>query len=260
MRDKITAPRLRAMKSKGEKIVFVTAYDFTSGQIVDSAGVDAILVGDSLGNVVLGFDTTLPVGMAEMLHHVSATARGVTRALLVADMPFGSFQCGVERAVEAAVQLAKAGAEAVKLEGPFLEEVRAIEKAGIPVMGHIGFTPQSVNRFGGFKVQGRSDGDALIEAAKSLEDAGVFSIVLELVPADLALRITESVTCPTIGIGAGPGCDGQVQVFHDLLGLGELELRHAKRYAEGRALFFEAVQRYRDDVRSATFPGPENSF
>lgn len=251
---------MKAMKAKGERIVFVTAYDYTSALIADAAGVDAILVGDSLGNVIQGHSSTLPVELDHMVYHTAAVARGTTRAVVVADLSFGTFQCGVERTVDAAVKLAKAGAEAVKLEGPYLAEIREIDRAGIPVMGHLGFTPQSVHRFGGFKVQGRTDGDAIISAAKAIEEAGAFAIVLELIPHELAEQITKELTIPTIGIGAGPLCDGQVQVFHDLLGLTEHEFKHAKRYVQGRDLFLTAFSTYAEEVREGSFPTKDNSF
>lgn len=248
------------MKERAEKIVCVTAYDAPSAQMADAAGVDVVLVGDSVGNVVLGYESTLPVTIADMVHHTRAVARGVQRALVVADMPFGSYQSSVGAAVDAAVELVKAGAQAVKLEGDYPEAIRAMVRAGIPVMGHVGMTPQSVHAFGGFKVQGKGDaGDAVLAAARSVEAAGAFSIVLELVPRELSARITGSVGCPTIGIGAGAACDGQIQVFHDVLGLSPMKLRHAKRYAEGYALFVDALTKYGAEVRSSAFPEDEHS-
>lgn len=260
MRDKVTAPGLVAMKARGEKIVVLTAYDSTSGALADAAGVDAVLVGDSVGNTMLGYSSTLPVTLGDMVHHVGATSRAVHRALLIADMPYGSYGANVAQAVESSVALVRAGAEAVKLEGEYLDEVRAIVKSGVPVMGHLGFTPQSVNVFGGHKVQGRSEGNRIVEAAKHLQDAGVFSIVLELVPADLAAQVTSAVSVPTIGIGAGAGCNGQVQVFHDVLGLSERDFKHAKRYADGRGIFVAALEAYAHEVRGGEFPTAENSF
>jgi 3-methyl-2-oxobutanoate hydroxymethyltransferase len=261
MADKITAPLVRSMKDKGAKIVCVTAYDFNSGTLVDEAGADIALVGDSLGNVLLGYDSTLPVSLADMCHHTAAVSKGVKRALIVADMPFGSYQASVEQAVGSAIALAKAGAEAVKLEGPYVEAVRAILRAGIPVMGHVGMTPQSIHRFGGHKVQGKGEtAQEVLDAAKALDAAGVFSIVLELVPSALSAEVTKFVSCPTIGIGAGPHCDGQVQVFHDLLGLTPTKFKHAKRYAEGREIFIEALKSFAREVREGQFPSSENSF
>jgi 3-methyl-2-oxobutanoate hydroxymethyltransferase len=259
-RPKRTAPSIRGMKGKGEKIVCITAYDAVSGALGDAAGADLILVGDSVGNVVLGYDTTIPVTMEDMVHHTAAAAGSVESALVVADMPFGSYQASVSQAVENAVELVQAGAEAVKLEGPYFEEIAAIAKAGIPVMGHVGMTPQSIHQFGGFKVQGKGDaGTAVVEMAEKLSDQGVFAIVLELIPAALAARVTQAVDCPTIGIGAGAGCDGQIQVFHDLLGLTPHKLRHAKRYIEGFDLLLEALEDYAHEVREGKFPGKEHS-
>jgi len=261
MGDKITAPSIRLMRSKGEKIVCITAYDAVFGRMAEAAGADLILVGDSLGNVVLGYDSTLPVTLEEMVDHTRATRHGVRRALYVADMPFGTYQASVEDAVRAAVLLAKAGAEAVKLEGEYTEAISAIVKAGIPVMGHVGMTPQSVNVFGGFRVQGKGEaGQAVLDAALRIQDAGAFAIVLELIPAALAARITEELQIPTIGIGAGAQCSGQVQVIHDVLGLNDKPMRHAKRYITGYDCFVEALRQYSSDVRAQVFPGDEHSF
>ncbi len=260
MTDKVTAPLVLGMKRQGVRISVVTAYDFVSGAIVDESGAEVALVGDSVGNVMLGYANTLPVSLDEMVHHTSATARGLRRALLVADMPFGSYQSSPAQAVDSAVRLVKAGAEAVKLEGTYVEAIGAIVRAGIPVMGHLGMTPQSVHRFGGHKVQGKAEAEqGLLDDAKALEDAGSFSMVLELVPALAAKRVTEAVSVPTIGIGAGPHCDGQVQVFHDLLGLSRSKFRHAKRYLEGFEVLLEGVRRYVCEVREGEFPGSEHS-
>lgn len=260
MPKRMTAPAIRAMKG-GDPIVCLTAYDAVTGKLADLAEVDLILVGDSVGNAVLGHDTTVPVTLEDMIHHVSAVRRSVQQALLVADMPFGSYGSSVAQAVDSAVALAKAGAEAVKLEGIFTEEIHAIQKVGIPVMGHIGMTPQSVNLFGGFKVQGRGgQAEAVLSAARAVCDAGVFSIVLELIPKDLAKEITHSVPVPTIGIGAGPDCDGQVQVFHDLVGLTPHHFRHAKRYVDAWSLMSEALADYTKEVRAREFPTEEQTF
>lgn len=249
------------MKAKGERIVCITAYDFPSASIADSSGVDVVLVGDSLGNVVLGYENTLPVTLEEMEHHTRAARRGVREALFVADLPFGSYQSSVSQAVESSVRLMKAGAEAVKLEGAYTEAIRAIVRAGIPVMGHVGMTPQSVNAFGGFRVQGRGeDATAVREAACGVQEAGSFSIVLELVPAGLAAQITSDLEVPTIGIGAGPDCDGEIQVFHDVVGLGGGMFKHAKDYVGAQKLFVDGVSRYAAEVRERKFPGEENSF
>ena len=261
MLPKLTAPKVLAMKASGEPVVCLTAYDIVTASIADEAGVDVVLVGDSVGNVMLGYDTTLPVTLADMVHHTKAARKGVKRALFMADMPFGSYQSSVAQAVDLAVELMKAGAEAVKLEGRYFDEVAAIVKAGIPVMGHLGMTPQSINAFGGFKVQGKGDAaQELIEDAKKLEQAGAFSMVLELVPADVAEQVTKAVACPTIGIGAGVGCDGQIQVFHDIVGLSRMKLKHAKRYAEGYCSLLEGVQEYTREVRDKSFPSDEHSF
>lgn len=254
----VTAPAVRAMKG-GTPIVCLTAYDAVTGALADAAGVDLILVGDSVANVVLGHQTTVPVTLEEMAHHVRAVRRSVEHALLVADMPLGSYGSSVGQAVDSAVVLAKAGAEAVKLEGAFIEEIEAIQRIGIPVMGHVGMTPQSVHRFGGFKVQGREDAHAVMAAATAVADAGAFSIVLELIPADLADEITRSLAIPTIGIGAGASCDGQVQVFHDLVGLTQHRFRHAKRYLEGWDLMGDALGTYVSEVRDRAFPTDEHS-
>ena len=261
MGDKVTAPKLREMKARSERIVCLTAYDASFGKIADSAGVDVILVGDSAGNVVFGHRTTIPVDLADMVLLTSAVRRGVNRALLVADMPFGSYQASTEQAVNSAVALMKAGADAVKLEGPYDDAIRAICKAGIPVMGHVGFTPQSVNGFGGFKIQGKGDsGSQVIDDAKTVDSAGAFGIVLELIPAELASRITTQVDAPTIGIGAGAECSGQIQVLHDIWGLTDWKPKHARTYADGQTVLTEAIRSYATDVREGAFPGPENSF
>lgn len=247
------------MRQEGKRIVFLTAYDQLSASLAQGAGVDAVLVGDSLGNVIQGHDTTLPVSLEDVCYHVRAVRRSLSTPLLVADMPFGSYGSSVAQAVDSGVALMKAGAEAVKLEGLYLDEIRALTKAGIPVMGHLGMTPQSVHVFGGFKVQGREHGEKLIEAARLLEDAGAFSMVLELIPAELAHQITEAVSIPTIGIGAGIHCSGEVQVFHDILGLNERAFRHTRHFLKGRELMASAVSAYVAEVRDGQFPTAENS-
>lgn len=263
---KVTVPGLRGMKAKGRKIAMVTAYDYLSGRLVDEAGVDAVLVGDSLGMVVLGYESTLPVTVEEMLHHTRAVRRGVKRALLIGDMPFGSYQGSVREAVAQAVRFLKeAGADAVKLEGGrrVAAQVERMVASGIPVMGHIGMTPQSVKEYGGFKVQGRDEKArrALLDDAKALEEAGVFSIVLEAIPASLAEEITAAVSVPTIGIGAGKGCDGQVLVLHDLLGLvDDFEPKFVKRYAHLAEEVRRAVGAYCDEVRAGLYPDEEHSY
>jgi len=265
-RDKITVPELVQRKRDGVKIVAVTAYDATFARLVDQAGVDVLLVGDSLGMVVQGHDTTLPVTLDDMIYHTRAVARATPRAHLVADLPFLSFQISVESAVLAAGRLVKeGGCEAVKLEGgvSMCGEVRAIVRAGIPVMGHVGMTPQSVHRFGGFRVQGRgAEAEARILAdAAALAEAGVYALVVEGVYPDLARRITEAVAIPTIGIGAGPACDGQVLVGYDLLGLDPGPVpRFVRRYAELGGLVIGATRRFVEDVREGAFPGPEECY
>lgn len=265
MTDRVTTRDIRAAKGR-RKIVCLTAYDYASARLVDEAGVDIILVGDSLGMTVLGYETTLPVTMMDMLHHTAAVVRGTRRALVVADMPFLSFQVSEDEAVRNAGRFIKeAGAQAVKIEGGRIREglVRRLVENGIPVMGHIGMTPQSIHEFAGYRVQGRGSKEAelLKEHARALDEAGIFSLVLECVPRDLAAEITAAVRVPTIGIGAGAECDGQVLVFHDLLGLyGEFKPKFVKRYADlGRAIT-EAVRKYCDDVREGRFPDEEHSY
>jgi len=261
----VTTTALRAMKDAQRPIVMITAYDTPSARLVDEAGVDAILVGDSLGMTVLGFDSTLPVTVDDMVRHTAAVARGAKHALLVADMPFMSFQVSEQDALRTAGRLvAEGGAAAVKLEGGahVAPTVRRLVQAGIPVMGHVGLTPQSVHQLGGYKVQAREAEAAatLIDDCLALQDAGAFAVVLECIPAELAALVTRELAIPTIGIGAGEGCDGQVQVFHDLLGLGgDFLPRHARRYADVGALVREAVTAYADDVRDRSFPGEEQS-
>ncbi len=248
----------------GEKITCLTAYDYAFAGLLDRAGVDILLVGDSLGMVVLGYDSTVPVTMREMLHHTKAVTRAAERALVVADMPFASFQRSVDGAVRNAARFLKeAGAHAVKVEGPVTEVVRALACASIPVMGHVGLTPQSAGQLGGYRVQGRTrrDSDRILEEAKALAHAGAFAVVLECVPHQLAREITRAIPVPTIGIGAGPHCDGQVLVTHDLLGLEErLRPRFVRRYAEFGALTLDAVRRYCEDVRQGHFPTLDESF
>ena len=254
-------------KEKGEKLVMVTAYDALFGRLVDEAGVDAVLVGDSLGNVVAGLDTTLPVTLEHMIYHGAMVRRGVKRALLIVDMPFLTYQASVEQAImNCGRVLQQTGATAVKMEGAgeeMAETVRRVVAAGIPVVAHIGFTPQSVHALGGARVQGRGADDAsrLIDDARRIEDAGAFSVVLELVPAALAAKITAAVTIPTIGIGAGAGCDGQVLVLPDLLGLNDrFAPRFLKRYAGLAGDVRAAVERFASEVRGGEYPGEEHSF
>ncbi len=265
-RSKVRAPELAAMKRRSEPIAVVTAYDFPTARLADEAGMDVILVGDSLGTVVLGYDSTLPVTMEDMLHHTRAVTRAKTAALVVGDLPFMSYQVSVEQAVLNAGRLVQeGGADAVKLEGGerVADAVRRIVEIGIPVMGHLGLTPQSVLAMGGYKVQGRGEGDQerLLRESRMLEQAGCFAIVLEGIPARLGGEISRGLTVPTIGIGAGPACDGQVLVSHDLLGL---YLGHTpkfvRRYAELAKVMREAFERYVDDVRQRRFPSERESY
>lgn len=266
MKDRVTIPQLRQMKARGQKIVMLTCYDYPSALLLDQAGVDVLLVGDSLGDNVLGHPDTLPVTLDDMCHHARAVRRGTRRAMVVVDMPFLSYQVSVEQAMlNAGRLLREAGVDAVKLEGGrrSAPTIARLVEAGIPVMGHIGLTPQSVRALGGYRVQGRTDGavQTLLEDASALADAGAFAIVLELVASGAAERLTREVTVPTIGIGSGPHCDGQVQVLHDLAGLfPERAFKHARRYAEVGVVLREAAERYATDVRGGGFPGDENSY
>ena len=260
----ITIRDLRDFKERGERFVMLTAYDYPTARILDEAGVPAILVGDSLGNNVLGYDTTIPVTMEEMLHHTKAVTRGVKSALVVGDMPFMSFHTTLDDAVwNAGRFLKEGGAHAVKLERPTIETAAAIVERGIPVMGHIGLGPQSVHAMGGYRVQGRSEEDAraLMDEALALEKAGIFSLVLEGIPSDLGAKITKAVSVPTIGIGAGPRCDGQVLVITDFLGLGEGKYpKFVKPYADLRGEISRAVMAFKEDVRAGAFPDEEHSY
>ena len=263
---RVTIHKVKEMKRSGQKIPMVTAYDYPTAKLVDEAGIPMVLVGDSLGQVVLGYDSTVRVTMEEMLHHVRAVARGVQNALVVADMPFMSYRNGKAETLKNAARLIQeGGAQAVKLEGgeSVAEVTGHIISNGIPVMGHIGLTPQSVYQLGGYKVQGKTPEKAaqLLRDAKALEEAGVFSMVLESIPALLAKLITERVSIPTIGIGAGVHCDGQVQVIHDILGLcSDFTPKHTKIYAALGDLTASAVSRYMEEVRSGTFPTEKESF
>jgi 3-methyl-2-oxobutanoate hydroxymethyltransferase len=265
-RGRWTAPAIVELKRRGEVVAVLTAYDFPTARLADEAGAEIVLVGDSLGTVVLGYETTLPVTMADMLHHVKAVTRAHPAALVVADMPFLSYQSGVEDAVRNAGRFVQeAGADAVKLEGGerSAAAVRRIVEAGIPVMGHLGLTPQSLLVFGGYRVQGRSEADQerLLLEARLLEESGCFSLVLEGVPAALGAAITRELTIPTIGIGAGPGCDGQVLVSHDLLGLTQGHVpKFVRRYADVAGTMRDAFARYVADVKARRFPTDEESY
>ncbi len=248
------------MKARRERIPMVTAYDANQAMLADMAGIPAILVGDSLGNVSLGYESTVPVTVEDMLRAVAAVARGAQNAFVIADMPFGSYQSDIPTAIRNAARFMKeANAHSVKIEGGVLVEdtIRALVDAGMPVMGHVGFTPQSIHAFGGYRVQGRGTENAerVIQDALAVERAGAYSIVLELMPADLAKSITEQLTIPTIGIGAGPHCDGQVQVLHDMLGLDPtFRPRHAGRYADLASVIIDALRSYVSDVSERKFP------
>jgi 3-methyl-2-oxobutanoate hydroxymethyltransferase len=267
-RRKLTVPAIAAMKGSGSKIAMITAYDATFATIVDAAGVDMILVGDSLGTVVQGEQTTIPVTLDEMAYHVRMVARAGTAALVVGDLPFGTYQVSPGQGVESAVRLIKAGAQSVKLEGGVVmaDTIAAITRVDIPVVGHIGLTPQSYHRMGGHRVQGRQSGneaggrDRLLDDAVAIERAGAFALVIEGVPRSLAAEITAKVSIPTIGIGAGPDCDGQVLVLHDVLGLSDLRLKFNKQFADLRSASIEATQTYIAEVRDGTWPDDEHSF
>lgn len=266
MEKRTSITDLKAMKRRGEKIVMVTAYDYTSAIFVEAAGIPLILVGDTLGNVVLGYDTTVPVTMEEMLHHIKPVVRGTRTTHIVADMPFMSYQASPADALRNAGRMLKeGGAQSIKLEGGVrvAETVRMIVDAGIPVMGHIGLTPQSINQLGGYKVQGKTPKDAvrLLNDAMALQEAGAYAVVLETVPVHVARIITEKLDIPTIGIGAGPETDGQVQVWHDMLGLfTDFVPKHAKRFANLGDTIMDALRTYAEDVRSGAFPTEKESF
>ncbi|MCH7548395.1 MAG: 3-methyl-2-oxobutanoate hydroxymethyltransferase [Candidatus Krumholzibacteriota bacterium] len=265
-RQKVTVQTLFQMKAKGEKIVMLTAYDYQTAVLEDRSGIDMILVGDSLGMTVLGYENTIPVTLGEIIHHLKGVTRARPRSFVVADLPFMSYQASVQDAVRSAGRVIKeGGAEGVKLEGGRRMEpvLRAIVDADIPVMGHIGLTPQSLHHLGGFRVQGRDEESAanLLEEAKFLEEVGCFAIVIEGIPWQLGQRITTSVRIPTIGIGAGPHCDGQVLVVNDILGMDEeFEPKFVKRYAEVGRLMMEAFDAYIDDVKQGRFPDMDHSY
>jgi 3-methyl-2-oxobutanoate hydroxymethyltransferase len=266
MAEKVTVPQIVKMKQAGQKIAVLTAYDYSFARILDDAGIDILLVGDSVGSVVQGQESTLPVTLEEMIYHTRIVARGRKRALLVADMPFLSYQVSVEEAKRNAGRfLSEGGAEAVKVEGgvPVQQTIRAIVEMGIPVMGHVGLTPQSIHRFGGYKVQGKEKEarEKIMQDALAVEEGGAFSIVLEGIPLDLAEEITRRLSIPTIGIGAGIHCDGQVLVVHDLLGLFDAYTpKFVKRYANVAGVMTDAVKRFIAEVREGSFPDDEHSF
>jgi 3-methyl-2-oxobutanoate hydroxymethyltransferase len=267
-RKKVTVPDLARMKAIGDRISMITAYDVTFARLVDEAGIDMILVGDSVGMVVQGTSNTIPVDLDDMAYHTRLVARAKPKALIVGDLPFGSYQVSPSQAVESSIRLMKEGAECVKLEGGIVmaETIAAITRVDIPVIGHIGLTPQSYHRMGGHKVQGRTSGfeagnrERLLEDAHAVEQAGASAMVIEGIPLDLAAEITAKVSVPTIGIGAGPHCDGQVLVLHDVLGLSELTLKFTKQYANLRQLAVAATEAFIAEVRDGSWPDDAHSF
>ena len=266
MGRKMTVPEVRSMKERGEKIVCLTAYDYCFARILDESGVDLLLVGDSLGSVVQGHDSTLPVTVDDIIYHTRAVIRGRKRALVVSDMPFMTFQLGVDEAKRNAGRLIQeGGAESVKLEGGVTQAatIEALVKMGVPVMGHVGLTPQSVHQFGGYRIQGRGEADArnILDDALAVEQSGAFAVVLEGIPVQLAREITRRVSIPTIGIGAGMHCDGQILVVHDMLGLfDDFTPKFVKRYANLKDTIGGAVQSYMEEVRTEAFPAEEHTF
>lgn len=264
--SKVTIQQLQKMKAEREKISMITAYDYPSARFVDKAGIEIILVGDSLAMTVMGLDSTVPVTMEEMIHHTKAVVRGVENAMVIGDLPFGSYNQSKEQAIANATRLMKeGGCDAVKLEGgvEMAEITKAIVDAGIPVMGHIGLTPQTISKLGGFKVQGKGvqEAEKLLKSALALQEAGIFSIVLECVPEEVGRLITEKLSIPTIGIGGGRYCDGQVLVFHDTLGLFEKFLpKFVKRYRNLGEEIVKALEEYKQEVKEEKFPGPEHVF
>lgn len=267
-RKKVTVPDLMSWKAVGRRISMITAYDYTFATLVDEAGIDMILVGDSVGMVVQGTDNTIPVNLDDMIYHVRSVARARTKALVVGDLPFGSYQVSPEQAVESSIALMKAGAQCVKLEGglPMANTIAAITAVDIPVIGHIGLTPQSYHRMGGFRVQGRAEGfeaggrERILEDAHAVEQSGAFAVVIEGVPMELAAEITAKVSIPTIGIGAGASCDGQVLVLNDVIGLSDSKYRFVKAYTDVRTPIIEAVRAFAGEVRDGTWPDEAHSF
>ncbi|MBD5266518.1 MAG: 3-methyl-2-oxobutanoate hydroxymethyltransferase [Duncaniella sp.] len=263
---KVTTRRLIEMKAKGEKIAMLTAYDYSMARLIDEAGMDAILIGDSAANVMAGYATTLPMTLDQMIYHAQCVGRGVKRALVVCDLPFGTYQGNSKEALASAIRIMKeSSTEAVKMEGgaEIIESIERIISAGIPVMGHLGLTPQSINKFGTYNVRAREEAEAakLMEDAKLLEKAGCFSVVLEKIPADLARKVSESLSIPTIGIGAGNGCDGQVLVMQDMLGINKgFSPRFLRRYADLGTIIEDAVGNYIKDVKSSDFPNEKEQY
>ena len=262
----VTTLRLKEMKDRGEKISMLTSYDYSMAKIVDGAGVDVILVGDSAANVMAGWETTLPITLDQMIYHASSVVRAVERALVVCDMPFGTYQSDSQAALDSAIRIMKeTGADSVKMEGgeEILDSVKRILAAGIPVMGHLGLTPQSIHKFGTYSVRAKEEAEAekLVRDAKLLEEAGCFAIVLEKIPATLAARVSKELSIPTIGIGAGGACDGQVLVVHDMLGINKgFSPRFLRRYADLHTIMSEAISHYVEDVKSCEFPNEKEQY
>ncbi len=262
----VTTLRLKEMKDRGEKISMLTSYDYSMAKIVDGAGVDVILVGDSAANVMAGWETTLPITLDQMIYHASSVVRAVERALVVCDMPFGTYQSDSQAALDSAIRIMKeTGADSVKMEGgeEILDSVKRILAAGIPVMGHLGLTPQSIHKFGTYSVRAKEEAEAekLVRDAKLLEEAGCFAIVLEKIPAALAERVSKELSIPTIGIGAGGACDGQVLVVHDMLGINKgFSPRFLRRYADLHTVMTEAISHYVEDVKSCDFPNEKEQY
>ena len=262
----VTTLRLKEMKDRGEKISMLTSYDYSMAKIVDGAGVDVILVGDSAANVMAGWETTLPITLDQMIYHASSVVRAVERALVVCDMPFGTYQSDSQAALDSAIRIMKeTGADSVKMEGgeEILDSVKRILAAGIPVMGHLGLTPQSIHKFGTYSVRAKEEAEAekLVRDAKLLEEAGCFAIVLEKIPAALAERVSKELSIPTIGIGAGGACDGQVLVVHDMLGINKgFSPRFLRRYADLHTIMSEAISHYVEDVKSCEFPNEKEQY
>ncbi len=265
MSENITPGQIRKMKEKGEKITVLTAYDYPTAKILEEIEIDSILVGDSVGNTVLGYENTIPVSMEEMIHHTKAVARGIKTPLLIGDMPFLSYQTSTEEAAKNAGRFIKEGkAEAVKIEGcsGYEDQIEKIIDAGIPIMGHLGLTPQKIHQFGGYQPRGRSVEEAkkIYKEAKKLEELGVFSLVLESIPRNLAKKITNNLDIPTIGIGAGPDCDGQVLVFHDLVGWSDFKPKFVKHYADLSSSIKDAVKKFKSEVKAGEFPSSDYSY
>ena len=262
----VTTLRLKEMKDRGEKISMLTSYDYSMAKIVDGAGVDVILVGDSAANVMAGWETTLPITLDQMIYHASSVVRAVERALVVCDMPFGTYQSDSQAALDSAIRIMKeTGADSVKMEGgeEILDSVKRILAAGIPVMGHLGLTPQSIHKFGTYTVRAKEEAEAekLVRDAKLLEEAGCFALVLEKIPAALAERVSKELSIPTIGIGAGGACDGQVLVIHDMLGINKgFSPRFLRRYADLHTIMSEAISHYVEDVKSCEFPNEKEQY